>query len=167
MLGIPSHYRKEVQGRPNRDRALRIQGVRAALQIGRLYLIVLGHGFELRSRLKPDIKTDSSESYCERLVQVEVKNFVARSKQVYIEWMEATVLSIYLPEEKRTFICTFDLPLCLRLPCWLFTTNLTDSAAQNRSSSNTERSTRFIPLHLAEFRLSVDREKSPCGMVTS
>jgi hypothetical protein len=28
---------------------------------------------------------------------------VARSKQVYIGWMEATVLSIYLPE-KRTFI---------------------------------------------------------------
>ena len=45
--------------------------------------------------------------------------FVARSKQVYIEWMEATVLSIYLPEEKRTFICTFDLPFCLRLPCCL------------------------------------------------
>ena len=29
---------------------------------------------------------------------------VARSKQVYIEWMEATVLSIYLPEVKRTFM---------------------------------------------------------------
>jgi hypothetical protein len=32
---------------------------------------------------------------------------VARSRQVYIEWLEATVLSIYLPEEKRTFICTY------------------------------------------------------------
>jgi len=32
---------------------------------------------------------------------------VARSKQVYIEWVEAIVLSIYLPE-KRTFICTLD-----------------------------------------------------------
>src|SRR5271155_569229 len=40
-------------------------------------------------------------------------------RKVYMEWMEATVLSIYLPEEKRTFICTFDLSFCLRLPCCL------------------------------------------------
>jgi len=26
---------------------------------------------------------------------------VARSRQVYIEWLEVTVLSIYLPEEKE------------------------------------------------------------------
>jgi Tetratricopeptide repeat len=42
---------------------------------------------------------------------------VARSRQVYIEWLEATVLSIYLPQGKSTFICTFDLPFCLRPPC--------------------------------------------------
>ena len=96
MLDIPSHYRKEVQGRPNRDRVLRIQGVRAALQIGRLYLIVLGHGFELRSRLKPDIKTDSSESYCERLVQVRGEEFCC-AQQTGVHRMDGSNCLIYLP----------------------------------------------------------------------
>jgi uncharacterized protein YjbI with pentapeptide repeats len=46
-------------------------------------------------------------------------HLVARSKQVYMEWLEATVVSIYLPEEKRTFICTLDPHCCLRPPCHL------------------------------------------------
>jgi hypothetical protein len=36
--------------------------------------------------------------------RVVLLSVVARSRQVYIEWLEATVLSVYLPEEKRTSI---------------------------------------------------------------
>ena len=53
---------------------------------------------------------------CDQTEKVRQVVSVARSKQVYIGWLEATVLSIYLPEEKRTFICVFDLPCCLKPP---------------------------------------------------
>jgi hypothetical protein len=46
-------------------------------------------------------------------------HLVARSKQVYMEWLEATVVSIYLPEEKRTFYVHSNLPCCPRPPCRL------------------------------------------------
>jgi hypothetical protein len=35
---------------------------------------------------------------------------------VYIEWLEATVLPIYIPKEKWAFICTSDLPCSPRPP---------------------------------------------------
>jgi hypothetical protein len=38
--------------------------------------------------------------------------------------VEALLVAIYLPEEKRTFICTFNLPCCLRPPCHLGLTQL-------------------------------------------
>ena len=45
---------------------------------------------------------------------------VARSRQVCIQLVvEALLISVDLPEEKRTFICAFDLPCCLRPPCHL------------------------------------------------
>jgi hypothetical protein len=62
-----------------------------------------------------DVELDDEEL----LSEIPETSPVARSKQVYIEWMEATLLSIYLPEVKRTLICTFDLPFCLRPPCCL------------------------------------------------
>jgi hypothetical protein len=33
--------------------------------------------------------------------------------------VEALLVAIYLSEEKRTYICTFDLACCLRPPCHL------------------------------------------------
>jgi hypothetical protein len=42
---------------------------------------------------------------------------VARSRQVCIYVVEALLIAIYLPEEMRTFICTLNLPCCLRPPC--------------------------------------------------
>jgi len=45
---------------------------------------------------------------------------VARSRQVCIQLVvEALLILVYLPEEKRKFICTFDLPCCLRPSCHL------------------------------------------------
>ena len=41
---------------------------------------------------------------------------VARSGQVSIYVVEALLVAIYLPEEMKTFIWTFDLPCSLRPP---------------------------------------------------
>lgn len=41
---------------------------------------------------------------------------IARSRQAYIEWLEATALSIYLPEEKRTSIYVRSISFAISLP---------------------------------------------------
>jgi hypothetical protein len=57
---------------------------------------------------------------------------VARSRQVYIGWLEATVLSVHLPEKKRDIsICTFNLP-CHLGPAQL---NLHEPANSNRNAA--------------------------------
>ena len=50
-------------------------------------------------------RSQSRNVVCQRKNKGErVVVFVTCSKQVYMEWMEADVLSIYLPEVKRTFM---------------------------------------------------------------
>jgi hypothetical protein len=44
---------------------------------------------------------------------------VVRSGQVSIYVVEALLVALYLPEEMKTLIWTFDLPCSLRPPCQL------------------------------------------------
>ena len=51
-----------------------------------------------------------------------------RCKQVYIGWSEATLLSVYLPEAKRTSIYVRSTFLASLLPCYLGLAQLNPSA---------------------------------------
>jgi hypothetical protein len=75
----------------------------------------------------------------------------AADRYAYILWKHCLLLSTYLRE--RTFICTLDLPCCLRLPSFgsLYTAELVRAASSNRNPTRPQRGRPPAPPHHAAW----------------
>jgi hypothetical protein len=88
-----------------------------------------------------------------RLVNLYEINHVCCAHQTgtHILWMHCLLLSTYLRE--RTFICTLDLPCCLRLPSFgsLYTAELVRAVSSNRNPTRPQRGRPMGPPHHAAW----------------